>query len=221
MAIKCGYFNSKSGDRQYSAEDMNKPFNHVISNGVFATQQGTPSDYLQVFAGSGMSVTVNEGYGMFKNKWFESDSGIALTLEASEVVLLRIDSIVVRIDETESVRSASIYVKKGTPASSPVAPTMEITEQVHEYRLADIMVNANVTELNQSNITDRRGSADCPWVTSLVQQVDTSTLFNQFEDAFYNWFDTVQTEKRNIVLSSEEPTSEDGVNGDLWGVYEE
>ena len=207
MAIRCGFFNSIGQDRLYSAEDMNEPYKALVSNGVFATQKGTPSDYLQVVAQSGMTVKVKAGRGIFGDKWFLSDSDISLTLNNANVSLSRIDSIVVRIDRSESVRSASIIVRTGVASSSPVAPEMFRDDYVTEYRLADIKVNSGATAISQSNITDMRGSADCGWVTSLIQQVDTSTLYIQWQDAFDQWFrDVKETLATSTLIRSYEST---------------
>lgn len=207
MAIRCGFFNSVGQDRLYTAEDMNEPYKSLVSNGVFATQKGTPSDYLQVVANGDLTVTVKAGRGIFGDKWFLSDSEVTLTLNSPSVTLSRIDSIVVRIDRTESVRSASIIVRTGITSSSPVAPTMFRDDYVTEYRLADIRVQSGATAISQSQITDQRGSADCGWVTSLVQQVDTSTLYIQWQTAFDEWFSTVkETLATSTLIRSYEAT---------------
>ena len=41
ISVSCGFFDSIENDRAYSAEDMNKPYSHFISDGVFATPTGT------------------------------------------------------------------------------------------------------------------------------------------------------------------------------------
>lgn len=185
--IECGFFNSVNKDRLYTADMMTRPYELLISNGVFATPEGKPSSQLQVVANDGMSIMVKPGRGIFKDKWLINDSELPLTISTAEVTLTRIDSIIVKIDASESVRAGTIEIKKGTPASSPKAPVMERSEDVHEYRLADIHVAPQATEITQMNITDQRGSADCPWITSLIQQVDTSTLLAQWQYA-YNTF---------------------------------
>lgn len=192
MAIKCGFFNSIKKDRLYQAEDMNEPYKGLISNGVFATQEGTPSNYLQVYAGSGMTVTVKAGRGIFADKWFLNDADMSLTLDTPEVTLNRIDSVVVKVDKSEAVRGASIVVKKGTASSSPVAPSLTRNDLVYEYRLANITVTSGASSIKQTNIADMRGSSDCPWVTSLIQQVDTSTLYIQWQEAFDDWFKSIK-----------------------------
>ena len=192
--IECGFFDSVDRDRLYKAEAMTRPYELLISNGVFATPSGTPSTYLQVYANAGMNIVVKPGRGIFKDKWLINSEDMVLTLEASEVTLTRIDSIIVKIDTSEAVRTGTIEVKTGTPSSTPTAPVMERSEDIHEYRLANITVNPQVTTIEQLNISDQRGSVDCPWVTSLVQQVDTSTLFAQWEDAYEKYYARVESE---------------------------
>lgn len=209
--IECGFFDSVDKDRLYRADEMSRPYELLVSNGVFATPEGTASSYLQVYEHDGMDIVVNPGRGIFKDKWLINNSDLLLTVDTSEVTLTRIDSVIVKIDTSESVRLGTIEIKKGTPASSPVAPTMERTLDVHEYRLANITVGPQVTEITQKNITDMRGSAECPWVTSLIQQVDTSTLLAQWQDAyqtyyadskeaFDNWFQEIKDSAGTLTL---------------------
>lgn len=190
--IKCGFFNSINKDRLYTAEEMTRPYELLVSNGVFATPKGTPSDYLQVYASEGMNLTVKAGRGIFADKWFLLDGDMAISLESAEVTLNRIDSIVVRVDSSEAVRAASIVIKKGVPASNPAPPEVTRASLIKEYRLANILISAGATTIQQMNITDTRGSADCGWVTSLIEQVDTSTLYIQWQDAFDAWFKDVK-----------------------------
>lgn len=196
MAIRCGFFNSVGDDRKYSAEDMNEPYKDLISNGVFAKD----SNYLYVEAQSGMVVNVKAGRGIFGDKWFVSNSDVTLTLSSASPSLNRIDSIVVRVDSTQAVRSASIIVRTGIASSSPVAPSVFRDDYVSEYRLADIEVKAGATSITQANITDRRSSKDCGWVTSLVQQVDTDTLYTQWQTAFEEWFTNVKDTLASTTL---------------------
>ena len=187
MSIRSGFFNSIDGDRLYNADDMNRPYKDVISNGVFPN----PSTNLQVYTSSGMTVQILEGGGMFGGGWAYNDAPVLLTLQAGETNLNRIDAIVIARDTSELVRATRVYVKKGTPASSPVAPTMERNEYLNEYCLATVRVNSGTTTLTQSMITDTRMNSDvCGWVTGLIEQVDTSTLFEQWQTAYEEQYES-------------------------------
>lgn len=188
--VNCGFFNSMGGDREYYAEDMNRPYKRVISNGVFATPQGTPSTDLQVNAdGTSMNITVNIGDALFANKWFENPAILTITVPSNTGIVGRIDSVIAQVDTTQSGRAGNIVYREGTPASNPVAPSINQVAGIQEYRLANISVSASATSISQANITDTRGTDDCPWVTSLIQQVDTSELFAQWEAAYEEYYE--------------------------------
>lgn len=192
--IRFGYFpsNAELGIiNEYRGFDFNRQLKYLVKDGVFATPLNTPSDYLQVIADVGMQVKVMPGAGNFFNTYFESDAEEVLTLDASDTSD-RIDLIVVEVNKTPTVLKSSLKVIKGTPGAAPVAQPIVRTTYIEQYTLAQIYVRANTTAIYQTNITDKRGSADCPWVTSLIQQVDTSTLFLQFESSFWEWFNNVK-----------------------------
>ena len=191
MAIKSGFHNSINGDRKYNAEDMNRPYKDILSNGVFPN----PSDQLQVFASSGMTVSVSVGGGLFGNGWAYNDAPEFLTLDPAEATLNRIDAIVVKRDESESVRDTILYVKKGEPGMTGVAPEMTHDDYVDEYCLATIYVSPNTATITQAMITDTRPDTNvCGWVTGLIDQVDTSTLFAQWQSAYEEQFETFTTD---------------------------
>ena len=65
MAFKTGFYNSVGEDRKYNAEDMCRPYRRLVSNGVFAAPDGSPSIDFQVVANNNMTVTVKAGEGIF------------------------------------------------------------------------------------------------------------------------------------------------------------
>lgn len=190
MAVTSGFFNSVNGDRKYTAEQINEFFGGLISSGVLPN----PSTNLQVIAKSGMTVQVKAGKGYIDSHWVKNDNALDLTIDTADSILNRIDAIVMKLDENTSARTITIEVKKGTAASSPTAPTMERTTSVKEYCLATVYVGKAVTSISQSNITDTRANTDvCGWVTALITQVDTSTLFTQWQTAYEEQMQAMQT----------------------------
>lgn len=186
MTVRGGFFNSLNDDRLYSAADMNLPYKKLISNGVIPDV----STALQVVASSGLTVNVLAGSGIFGDGWAVNDAPVALTLDAAHSTLNRIDLIVMRRDDNENIRATDLYIVKGTPGSSPVAPAVERSTYIKEYALAEIYVGAGVTEITQSKITDTRpDSTRCGWCTGLIQQVDTSALFAQWQAAYQEQFE--------------------------------
>lgn len=207
--VNAGFFGAINKDRAYTADDMNKPYKRLISNGIFATPQGTPSTDLQVFsANDGMNIVVSAGYAIIGDKWFENPSDFMITLSQNTEVLTRIDSIVAQMDKTQAGRVGNIVYRKGNASSNPIHPSINTDEDIVEFRLADIKISPSCVKITQELITDCRGSDECPWITSLIYQVDTSTLYAQWQEAYKKYYedqeaehDTYFTEFKNIMAN--------------------
>ena len=192
--VNSGFYNAVNNDRTYSADDMNRPYKRLVSNGVFATPAGTPSTDLQVVsAGTGMQIIVQVGEGIFADKWFENPAAINITVPNNTNTVPRVDSVIVQVDQRTSGRVGNIVYRTGTPSSSPAAPAINTVTNVTEYRLANIHVASGANAINNDAITDMRGSASCPWITALIEQVDTSTLWNQWQAAYQTYYDQMTT----------------------------
>ena len=211
MAIKYGFFNSVNGDRKYNADDISNFFIKLISDGVFPT----PATNLQVVESSGMKVNVSAGWGFIRCKYVYNTTYESLAIEPSDLVLNRIDRVVMRLDPAVSARNIILTVKKGTPAATPEPPELtRISDGIYELSLAQIAVNAGATAITQAEITDERPDADvCGYVAGLIDQIDAANLFAQFQSAFDQWFETVQTTVKSTTimyeLVHEYETSED------------
>lgn len=202
MAVTYGFFNSQNGDRTYDADQMSEYFDGLVSNGVYESVGGA----LRVVASTGMEVNVQTGRAIINCKWINNSSVNTLTITGSHPTLNRWTAVVLRLDIVN--RLIAITTKDGTNASEPVKPTMQNDGTMVELCLAYIYVAAGATALTQANITDMRGSNLCGWVTGLIEQVDTSTLFDQYNSAYAQyyaqmtaafdaWFSTL-TEELNV-----------------------
>lgn len=200
--ITSGFYNSINGDRTYSANDMNKPYKRVITEGIFATPQGTPSTDFQVLsANNAMNIIVKKGEGLLGNRWIELESDTVITVGSNTGITPRCDSIIVRVDNTQSGRVAQVIYREGTASSKPMPPNLVNTDTIKEIRVANIYVVAGATWISQDAITDLRGSGECPWITSLIKQVDTSTLYAQWQKAYQDYYDT-ETAAFNAFMES-------------------
>lgn len=201
--VTSGFYNAIDSDRTYSADDMCRPYRRLVSNGVFATPQGTPSTDLQVVsAGSGMGIIVRAGEGIFADKWMEAPA-TAVTVPNNTSTVARIDSVLVQVDLRSSGRAANIVYRTGTPSTSPIPPSINLVTNVQEYRVANIRVAPGASSIGQDVITDLRGSSECPWITSLVDQVDTSVLYDQW-DAAYTYYYTKSTADFDAYMDQKE-----------------
>ncbi len=200
--ITSGFYNSINGDRMYSANDMNKPYKRVITEGIFATPQGTPSTDFQVLSANNvMNVIVKKGEGLLGNRWIELESDTTITVSSNTGITPRCDSIIIRVDNTQSGRVAQVIYREGTASSKPMPPNLVNTDTIKEIRVANIYVVAGATWISQDAITDLRGSGECPWITSLIKQVDTSTLYAQWQKAYQDYYDT-ETAAFNAFMKS-------------------
>lgn len=198
--VNCGFFDAVDQDRVYTADQMNLPYKRVICNGVFAQPDGTAStDFLVESASNAMDIIVNAGEGLFADKWFNSPSAITITVPNNTALNPRIDSVIVQVDTRTTGRVGNIVYRTGTAAASPSAPAINQVENVTEYRVANVYVAASANAINNDAITDLRGSSSCPWVTSLVQQVDTSTLWQQFQTAYLNQYNQYTQDYQEYV----------------------
>ena len=182
MTISSYFFNAlkvnDTYDRVYNAEDVTSYLDKIVGDGVFPN----PSNQLQVTARGGMSVAVNAGQGWIDGHKMINSAALPLTLAASDVLLNRVDRVIFYVDHT--AREMGIEVKQGTPATNAVAPALVRNSTRYEMGLATVAVGKGVSSITQANITDTRGdSAVCGFVQGLIQQADTSTLFNQWDAA--------------------------------------
>lgn len=210
MAISSYFFNAvESGgeyDRVYNSEDVTSYLDKIVGDGVFPN----PSTNFQVQAQGGMNVAVQPGQGWIQGHKMISDATEVLAIAAAHQTLPRIDAVVFYVDYTS--RDMGFAVLTGTPASSPVAPTLTRTATRYEMCLAQIAVAKQVTSITSSVITDTRGNSSlCGYVQGLVQQIDTTTLWQQ-QQANYNaqieanqgnfedWFNQVKEEVATVTL---------------------
>ncbi|XRD24046.1 hypothetical protein AABM34_16790 [Lysinibacillus fusiformis] len=202
MTIYSGIFNSVrdsngNGDRKYNAWWFAKYFSMFIGNGVFPN----PSTNLQVVSNENMKIVVKPGSGWIDGYFIYSDGDHVLQLDVADGVLKRIDRIVMRLDHLN--RKIDLVVKKGTFASSPVAPILQRDTDYVELALADVLINNGATQITQANITDQRFNKTlCGIVKGTVDEIDTTGLFAQYGKAFEEWFEHLQTELQGDVAAN-------------------
>lgn len=215
MAFFSGFYNSINKDRLYNAEDMNMPYKRIVSNGVFAKKNEESSTDFQVTATGAMNVIVQPGNGIFKDKWAELTTQQVIAVPASHTLLNRIDSIIVRIDETDDIRAGSIILRSGEYGENPSPPALVDEDNIKEYRLANITVGANVESIGQDVIEDTRPTSECGWVHNLLWDSDITATYKQWQAQFDTWFNQVKDRAKGITedisfFVKEYTTAEDG-----------
>lgn len=180
MALTSGFFNSKNHDRLYDATQISTLFEGLINDGVY---QGV-GHIFKVSASNGMNVTVDTGRAWFNNTWTRNDALIVLTVPTAEQVLKRIDAVVIEVNSLETVRNNTIKIVKGTPASNPSKPSLTKNDDVHQYPLAYITVDPNITVITQQKIQNAVGTSACPFVTGIIDTLDIDDLIAQWSSEF-------------------------------------
>jgi hypothetical protein len=181
-----GFFNAErlpngNFDRVYLADSFARYFASFISNGVFGGKMSS----LQVILSGSFGVSVQNGQGFINGYWYENDTTVGFTLQASSS-LPRIDTVVLRLDfVTRSVRLAMLT---GTPSTSPVAPALTRNENTWELGLADIDIAENATAITAQEIIDTRlDTARCGFVHGVVDQLDTTEYGNRLNGFIENF----------------------------------
>lgn len=177
MSVTYGFYNSLNGDRKYTAEQMSSIFDGLIIDGVFASI-GTA---FAVKATTGITVNVGIGKAWFDHTWTLNDSILPMTAPESEVLLDRIDAIVIEVDGTESVRQNSIKFVTGTPSSAPVRPSLVNEGTVHQYPLCYIYRKFGSSVITQADITNMVGTEETPFVTAMLQTISLDELLGQWQ----------------------------------------
>lgn len=208
MAIKSMFFNAvKEGDvydRTYNADDFSRYLEDIVGNGVFPN----PSTSLQVASSSGMDIVVKKGSAWIAGHKLINTAALSLAVDPAETLQNRIDRVVCYIDYVNRVMD--IEIVKGTPATNPTAPALVRTDSRYELSLATIYVAKQVTSISNANITDTRAdSTVCGWATGVLQQVDTSTLFQQWQTAYGDYYADIKQQLDDFM---ETLTQELGVN---------
>lgn len=191
MAEKSGFFNARETeegtyDREYDAEQFAEYFANFVSNGVYVN----PTNQLKVvFNGSPdkpFVVVVRKGKAYIDGYWYELTEDMEVTISANTKSYAIKDVICCTLDKTE--RKISIILKEDVISDMPVNNNTQ-----HDLVLSTVVVQPNASKLNAEDITDKRPDKTyCGFVTGVVDQIDTTELFRQYDEAFKTWFNEIK-----------------------------
>jgi hypothetical protein len=184
MSLTYGFYNSVNHDRPYNTTQISKLFDGLILDGIFMAI-GTR---MVVKATTGMGFKVGIGRAWFNHTWTDNDADLPMSFEASDILLDRIDAVILEVDSSDPVRANSIKILKGTPASTPVKPTLTNTEFIHQYPLCYATIGKNVTEITDAVIENTVGTSACPFATGVIQGMNIDDLIAQWNSEFDAWF---------------------------------
>lgn len=199
MSVSSGFFNSLNGDRKYNAAQMSAIFDGLIIDGVFASI-GTA---FAVKAAGGLTVNVGIGKAWFDHTWTVNDSILPITAPEAEVLLDRIDAVVLEVNGMESVRNNTIKFVKGNPSSAPSRPTLTNEGNVHQYPLCYIYRKYGTAVINQADITPMVGTESTPFVTGILQTISLDELLGKWQDELDRFTDARSKEVDDWIAQEE------------------
>lgn len=174
-------------DEYIGAEEVMR-WLHGRTSGVFAAAQNAAVAAMDT---PGMGITVSDGTGWMTDAggngvvWWndtEKTSGQKLRLEIdmADGVLNRIDRIIVEWKTINYADLPEIKVLKGTATGTPAAPALTNNSTVRQISLAKVSVEAGITAITASMITDERlDPSVCGLVTDGLS-IDTTTINAQY-----------------------------------------
>ena len=193
MAEHYSFFDAQgaegSYDRTYSSADVAAYFASFIGNGVYAN----PANQLKVSPANGkMAVNVAVGKAWINGYFYElSDSAKELAIATGDANHPRIDKVVCSLNLSN--RLIELKVIQGAASANPQPPAHSREDEVFDLVLAEVAVAAGAVELSAEDITDKRpDNTVCGFVTGVVEQIDTTGLFSQYDAEFNTWFEGIQ-----------------------------
>lgn len=173
---------------EYSGAEEVMRWLHGRTSGVFAAAQNAAVTAMDT---PGMGITVSDGTGWMTDAggngvvWWndtEKTSGqkLQLKIDMADGVLNRIDRIIVEWKTINYADLPEIKVLKGTASSTAEAPALTNNRTVRQISLARVSVEAGITAITASMITDERlDPAVCGLVTDGLS-IDTTTINAQY-----------------------------------------
>ena len=199
MSVSSGFFNSLNGDRKYNAAQMSAIFDGLIIDGVFASI-GTA---FAVKAAGGLTVNVGIGKAWFDHTWTVNDSILPMAAPEAEVLLDRIDAVVLEVNGMESIRENTIKFVKGNPSSAPSRPILTNEGNVHQYPLCYIYRKYGTAVINQADITPMVGTESTPFVTGILQTISLDELLGKWQDELDRFTDARSQEVDDWIAQEE------------------
>lgn len=191
MALTYGFYNSVDGDRTYDAIQMGQIFDGIITDGVYATFLKA----MVVKASDNPSeVIVQPGRCWFNHTWTYIDADYPVEAPTPEVILDRVDALVLDINSENAFRENSLVWVQGTPSSiNPERPSLIKSVTHNQYPLCYVYRKAGTTMIYAADITNAVGTSETPFVTGVLQGINIDDLLSQWDDEFHTWEASTKT----------------------------
>lgn len=214
--------------RAYSSDAIARILSRYFSNGVFLK----PATSLQVVQHQEMTVLVKAGAANVNGRHFDEELDRVLTVQAAHAEMDRIDTVALRLNLEQSVLSIDLYVLMGTAAVVPQPPQLTRNASLWELGLANLFIAKGNADIPQHRITDTRMNSErCGLVTSVIGELDTTTLyaqvqsdlarFRQEEQAAFTGWRTLQSEAFETWFAQTRDTLAGDAAGNLLALIQQ
>lgn len=185
MALTCGFFNSINKDRLYDAIQFGQIFDGIIADGVYATYL---KGMVVIASDNPNEVIIQPGRAWFNHTWSYNDANLPFEAPEPEVLLDRIDTLVLDVNLEQAERNNTYIWVQGTPSSQNPQPPALIRSVTHnQYPLCDVYRKAGTTMIYTKDITNRIGTSDTPFATGVLEGIDLDMWINQWDNEFHTW----------------------------------
>ena len=181
MAFSFGFYNAINNDRMYNALHMARIFDGIIKDGIYMHIGG---QFIIKASPEENTILVSSGRAWFNHTWNYNDAELPLIGDPPELILDRIDAVVLDIQSGDDFRTNELRWVMGEPATNPARPNLiQDDENLHwQYPLAYIKRKALETIIHQEDITNMVGSSESPFVTGVLETMDIGPLLLQWQD---------------------------------------
>jgi len=199
MAFTCGFYNGPN--RMYNAEQLSSIFDGIISDGMYSNYRNS---MIVIESENDNEVVVQPGRAWLMHTWSLVDANLPIEAPQSEVVLDRIDALVIDVNTNPEVKNNEITWVQGTPASKdPKRPAL-LNEEFHkQYPLCYVYRAAGTTSITQANITNAVGTSELPFVTGIIDTINTDQLILQWEAQWETFMKTYTSEAETWIDTQE------------------
>jgi hypothetical protein len=132
--------------------------NRAMGTGIVSSPGSSLNTWSVTADGSARSVVVATGAAVVQGIPFWNAAARTVLITANASGNPRIDTIVLEVVPQGEATEGKVTLKvvDGTPAGSPVAPTLTQSTALWQFPLADVAVANGAATISQGNITDRR-----------------------------------------------------------------
>lgn len=199
MAFTCGFYNGPN--RMYNAEQLSSIFDGIISDGMYSNYRNS---MIVIESENDSEVIVQPGRAWLMHTWSLVDANLPVEAPQSEVVLDRIDALVIDVNTNPEVKNNEITWVTGTPSSQdPQRPTL-LNEEFHkQYPLCYVYRAAGTEHIAQENITNVVGTSEFPFVTGIIDTINTDQLILQWEAQWETFMETYTSEAETWIDTQE------------------